>query len=71
MNVTAWQKRRRYWLFTDSYVSINVISTYFTLCSSVSIVNLEHVIAGWDSKKDFDWFFDHDNDLSISDGNTS
>ena len=26
MNVTAWQKRRRYWLFTDSYVSINVIS---------------------------------------------
>ena len=22
--------------------------TYFTLCSSVSIVNFEHVIAGWD-----------------------
>ena len=25
--------------------------TYFTPCSSVSIVNFEHVIAGWDIKK--------------------
>ena len=24
------------------------LRTYFTLCSSVSIVNFEHVIAGWD-----------------------
>ena len=26
--------------------------TYFTACSSVSIVNLEHVIAGWESRNE-------------------
>ena len=30
--------------------------TYLTTCSSVSIVNFKHVIAGWDSLKVSSWF---------------
>ena len=33
---------RRFGVFTVNFL------TYFTPCSSVSIVNFEHVIAGWD-----------------------
>ena len=28
-------------------VSLLLTSTYFTLCSNVSVVNFEHVIASW------------------------
>ena len=32
---------------TSSYFTYN-ITTYFTPCASVYIVNFEHVIAGWE-----------------------
>ena len=34
----------------DSNVIIFSLSTFFTPYSSVSIVNFEHVIAGWETK---------------------
>ena len=40
---------RRQW--RDSGVFIVNFETYFTPCSSVSIVNFQHVIAGWVSKE--------------------
>ena len=38
-------------LFTENKeIVIIIIITYFTSCSSVSVVNFEHEIAGWDKK---------------------
>ena len=34
---------------------VNNKDTYFTPCSSVSIVNFEHAIAGWDMKISIDY----------------
>ena len=41
---------RRQWRRSGVFI-IN-FKTYFTPCSSVSIVNFEHVIAGWDDYYD-------------------
>ena len=40
--------RRRHWRQASLWCLYCKLSTYLTLCSSVSIVNFEHIIAVWD-----------------------
>ena len=53
LKLTIKPPKRRHWRrFGDFFVNFEHISH---LCSSVSIAKFEHVIAGWDAKKLFDF----------------
>ena len=49
LTIETWERRQ----WCHSHVFIVNCRTYFTPCSSVSIVNFEHVIAGWEALKLF------------------